>query len=361
VERGLSGLGGGARPDRQAPQPYLFNLYLEPLRRFQLAAEGHGDRQPPDHLRARIRQTLDPLPLWYPPFEETRSRPPTSRCTRSPSGRWPMYHSWGTRRTPGCARSTGMNPLYVPRPSGEHGFAEGDWAWLTSPHGRIKVPVARMDALNPHTVWTWNAIGKRRGAWALDRGRARGRAGVPAQPPDPRASAAQRRRAALVEFGPVTGQAAWYDLRVRIEKAPEGGPTAPNSRRAALARGAGAGDARPPDRTLSDDQPSRPDPSKARPGDRPRHLRRLPCLRHLLQGAGTPRITARRSPTATPMARSPKAPSSTASTASRSRRTKARRSSSISRNPACIARTRPASPSAPPAPATSAPRTGSCW
>jgi hypothetical protein len=26
-----------------------------------------------------------------------------------------------------------------------------------------------MDALNPHTVWTWNAIGKRKGAWALDK------------------------------------------------------------------------------------------------------------------------------------------------------------------------------------------------
>ena len=38
-----------------SPQPYLFSLYVEPLRRFQLAAEGHGDRQPPDHLRERIK------------------------------------------------------------------------------------------------------------------------------------------------------------------------------------------------------------------------------------------------------------------------------------------------------------------
>jgi hypothetical protein len=40
-----------------SPQPYLFQLYVEPLRKFQLAAEGHGDRQPPDHLRARIKAT----------------------------------------------------------------------------------------------------------------------------------------------------------------------------------------------------------------------------------------------------------------------------------------------------------------
>ena len=37
------------------------------------------------------------------------------------------------------------------------------------------------------------------------------------------------------------------------------------------------------------------------------------------------------------------------------------RSSFISRNPACIAKTHPASPSAQPGPAISAPKTGSCW
>jgi len=47
------------------PQPYLFNLYVEPLQRFQLAADGHGQRQPPDHLRNRIKQYFDPLPDWY--------------------------------------------------------------------------------------------------------------------------------------------------------------------------------------------------------------------------------------------------------------------------------------------------------
>ncbi|MGB1641120.1 MAG: molybdopterin-dependent oxidoreductase, partial [Paracoccaceae bacterium] len=44
-----------------SPQPYLFHLYVEPMRKFQRAAEGHGDRQPPEHLRARIKETLDPL------------------------------------------------------------------------------------------------------------------------------------------------------------------------------------------------------------------------------------------------------------------------------------------------------------
>ena len=57
------------------------------------------------------------------------------------------------------------------------GLADGDWAWVISAHGRIKVEVARRsDAVNPDTLWTWNAIGKRGGAWALDPRRARGHA-----------------------------------------------------------------------------------------------------------------------------------------------------------------------------------------
>ena len=52
----------------ESPQPYLFQIWSEPLRRFQLAAEGHGPRQPPDPLRARLRQAMHPLPIWYPPY-----------------------------------------------------------------------------------------------------------------------------------------------------------------------------------------------------------------------------------------------------------------------------------------------------
>ena len=52
----------------ETPQPYLFSVYAEPMRRFQLAAEGHGHPQPPDAMRARLKQAMDPLPVWYPPF-----------------------------------------------------------------------------------------------------------------------------------------------------------------------------------------------------------------------------------------------------------------------------------------------------
>ncbi len=209
------------------PQPYLFDLYLEPLRRFQLAAEGHGDRQPPDHLRARILETLDPLPLWYPPFEEGRIDQgafPLHALTQRPMA---MYHSWGSQNA-WLRQIHGMNPLFVSRAVwDQNGFADGDWAYVTSAHGRIKVPVALMEALNPHTVWTWNAIGKRRGAWALS----------------PRAPEAEKgfllnhlihellppRGDGLrwANSDPITGQAAWFDLRVRVEKAPSGDVSEP--------------------------------------------------------------------------------------------------------------------------------------
>ncbi|MEO1706022.1 MAG: formate dehydrogenase, partial [Pseudomonadota bacterium] len=148
-----------------SPQPYIFDVYVETMRKFQLAAEGHGDRQPPDHLRARIKETLDPLPIWYPPFEDDRVDTedfPIHALTQRPMA---MYHSWGTQNA-WLRQIHGHNPLYVPTGIWEeHGFKTGDWARVSSAHGEITVPVAHMAALNENTVWTWNAIGKRKGAW----------------------------------------------------------------------------------------------------------------------------------------------------------------------------------------------------
>ena len=74
-----------------------------------------------------------------------------------------------------------------------------------------------MAALNENTVWTWNAIAKRKGAWALDEGAPEANQGfllnhliselLPEKGDGMRWS----------NSDPVTGQAAWFDLRVRIE------------------------------------------------------------------------------------------------------------------------------------------------
>ncbi|MEM9317919.1 MAG: molybdopterin oxidoreductase family protein [Pseudomonadota bacterium] len=205
-----------------APQPYTFDIYQETLRKFQLAAEGFGDRQPPDHLRATIAEAFDPLPVWYPTAKAEGSFP-LHAITQRPAA---MYHSWGSQNA-WLRQLHGAVPLYVPEQvMADAGLREGDWAWVISPHGRIKVPVAMTRAANPMTLWTWNAIGKRKGAWALDE------------------AAPEAQKSFLLNHliselhppkgdglrwsnsDPVTGQAAWYDLRVRIERA-DAGPIEP--------------------------------------------------------------------------------------------------------------------------------------
>ena len=201
------------------PQPYLFNLYVEPLRRFQRAAEGHGDRQPPDHLRAQIMEKMDPLPIWWDPSEGVAASDeyPIHALTQRPMA---MYHSWGSQNA-WLRQIHGHNPLYLPTKLwSAHGFADGDWASVTSPHGVITVPVAHMAALNENTIWTWNAIGKRKGAWALDENAPEATKGfllnhlihelLPPKGDGLRWS----------NSDPITGQAAWFDLRVQIAKVP---------------------------------------------------------------------------------------------------------------------------------------------
>jgi anaerobic selenocysteine-containing dehydrogenase len=201
-----------------APQPYLFNLWLEPLRRFQRAAEGQGPHQPPDHLRDRIKATMDPLPIWYPAFEEAATDPdayPLHALTQRPMA---MYHSWGSQNA-WLRQVHGENPLYLPTALWQrHGFAEGDWARVTSPHGTITVPVARMDALNPDTVWTWNAIGKRKGAWALSEDAPEATKGFLLNHLIHELLPPKGDGHRWANSDPVTGQAAWFDLRVRIER-----------------------------------------------------------------------------------------------------------------------------------------------
>ena len=201
------------------PAPFFNQLYLEPMQNFRLAALGHGERQPPEHLRQRILDTFDPFPIWYKPFEQAgieESEYPLHAITQRPAA---MYHSWGSQNA-WLRQIHGRNPLYVP---GEvcdaHGLKDGDWAHVTSHHGRITVPVARMDAVNGKTLWTWNAIGKRKGAWALSSGAPEVTKGfllnhlihelLPPKGDGLRWS----------NSDPITGQAAWYDLRVKIEKA----------------------------------------------------------------------------------------------------------------------------------------------
>jgi anaerobic selenocysteine-containing dehydrogenase len=202
------------------PEPVVLQLYSEILQKFRLAAEGHGAVQPPDEHRARVKTYFDPLPLWYMPFEEVAAGPdafPLHAITQRPMA---MYHSWGSQNA-WLRQIHGENRLHINRKTAATlGIADDDWVYVTSHHGRIKVQAKLMEGVNANTVWTWNAIGKRAGAWNLA------------------ADAKEARRGFLINHiisellpergdgqryanaDPVTGQAAWYDLRVRVDKAP---------------------------------------------------------------------------------------------------------------------------------------------
>jgi len=209
-----------------SPQPYLFSLYVEPLRRFQLAAEGHGKRQPPDHLRQRIKDTMDPLPIWYDPAPDNKVDDyPITALTQRPMA---MYHSWGSQNA-WLRQLHGHNPLYLPtRLMRAHDLKDGDWARVTSPHGEITVPVLEMAALNENTVWTWNAIGKRKGAWALDENAPEATRGFLLNHLIHELLPPKGDGLRWANSDPITGQAAWFDLKVRIDKAKAPAESQPN-------------------------------------------------------------------------------------------------------------------------------------
>ncbi len=200
--------------------PIVFQLYSEPLQKFRLAARGHGANQPPDDKRARIERYFDPLPFWYQPFEGTLIDDrayPMHAITQRPMA---MYHSWGSQNA-WLRQIHGANRLYMHRGRAEaQGIADDDWVWISSHIGRVKAQVKLMEGVNPDTVWTWNAIGKRSGAWGLDKDAPEATKGfllnhLISELLPPREGGYRYANA-----DPVTGQAAWYDLRVRIEKAP---------------------------------------------------------------------------------------------------------------------------------------------
>ena len=90
--------------------------------------------------------------------------------------------------------------------------------WVESHNGKIKARIKVTEGCNENTVWTWNAIGKRRGSWGL----------TDDAPEATQGFLLNHLISDLLPNGdghqyanadPITGQAAWFDLRVRLTKA----------------------------------------------------------------------------------------------------------------------------------------------
>ncbi len=90
---------------------------------------------------------------------------------------------------------------------------------MSSLAGKVRAQIQLMEAVNSRTVWTWNAVGKRSGAWNLAPDAPEVRQGFLLNHLISELLPARDDGYRYANADPVTGQAAWYDLRVRIEKA----------------------------------------------------------------------------------------------------------------------------------------------
>ena len=203
--------------------PVVLQLYSETLQKFRLAAQGHGPVQPPAAERERVARYFDPLPIWYEPFEGAQvetHRYPLSAVTQRPPF---MYHAWGSQNA-WLRQITARNFLYLhPDTAARHGLADDDWVHVDSHQGRITVPCRLAGNVQPDTVWTWNAIGKRRGAWKLHQDAPESRKGFLMN----HLISDVLPREGYANADPVTGQAAWFDLRVSISRAEDGEDSLP--------------------------------------------------------------------------------------------------------------------------------------
>ncbi len=118
----------------------------------------------------------------------------------------------------------------------------------------ITVPVMEMAALNENTIWTWNAIGKRKGAWALDEDAPEATKGFLLNHLIHELLPPKGDGLRWANSDPITGQAAWFDLKVAIEEGrrPRGRPSPPRDAAAEIPRRQGPGrtrmEGRPHDR-----------------------------------------------------------------------------------------------------------------
>jgi sulfite dehydrogenase (quinone) subunit SoeA len=226
---------------RRYADPVVIQIYSEVLQKFRLAAEGRGasKRHPPEPLKERIATYFDPLPFYYAPLEVQVSdtvRYPLAAITQRPMA---MYHSWDSQNA-WLRQIHAHNYLFIsPQTARAQGIADGDWIWVESMHGRVRCMCRYSEAVEPGTVWTWNAIGKARGVWHLAKDANESQRGfllnhlvaeelqvtpsltLPLAKREGKSVQGEEKTSEgrISNSDPITGQAGWYDVRVRVYKA----------------------------------------------------------------------------------------------------------------------------------------------
>ncbi|MEO5700139.1 MAG: molybdopterin oxidoreductase family protein [Casimicrobiaceae bacterium] len=200
---------------RRFDDPVLIQIYSEVMQRFRLSAQGkRPGRTPPPELRERIARYFDPLPFYYEPLESAvtdRARYPLAAVTQRPMA---MYHAWDSQNA-WLRQIHAHNYLFVnPLTAQAAGIVDDGWMWVESPWGKVRCQARFSEAVEPSTVWTWNAIGKATGAWQLADDANESQRGfllnhlITGTLPEGAGT--------MSNSDPITGQAGWYDVRVRI-------------------------------------------------------------------------------------------------------------------------------------------------
>jgi anaerobic selenocysteine-containing dehydrogenase len=199
-------------------EPINCHIYSEVLQKFRLAAQDKnpGGRVPPEHLRKRIETHFDPLPFYSEPLESQLTNKhtyPLNAITQRPMA---MYHSWDSQNA-WLRQIHAYNYLHLhPQTAKAAGIEDESWMWVESMHGKVRCLSRYSEAVEPGTVWTWNAIGKASGAWNLDGKANESKQGFLLNHVISEELPANEAGEHLSNSDPVTGQAGWYDVRVRI-------------------------------------------------------------------------------------------------------------------------------------------------
>ena len=206
-------------------EPINVHVYSEVLQKFRLAAQGRRPgKQPPAHLAKRIETYFDPLPFYHETLESElvdTQEYPLNALTQRPMA---MYHSWDSQNA-WLRQIHTHNYLFVsPKLGASQGFEDGDWVWVESPHGKVRCMARFSESVEPGTVWTWNAIGKAAGAWGLQAKANESQKGFLLNHIIAEELPACEAGAHLSNSDPVTGQAAWFDVRVKVYKAHDSEP-----------------------------------------------------------------------------------------------------------------------------------------
>ena len=205
-------------------EPIIMQFYSEPLQKFRLAGQGLYDGpQPKDHAdKERLGKYFDPLPVWYEPLEQQRvdaNEYPFFALTQRPMF---MYHSWDSQNA-WLRQIMAQNYLYMnARKAADMGLKDFDWVWVESRNGKIRCQLKTMEGCQENTVWTWNAIGKQKGAWGLKEDASEATRGFLLNHLISELLPERNGERRITNSDPVSGQAAWFDLRVKIYKAEAG-------------------------------------------------------------------------------------------------------------------------------------------